>query len=131
LDPIPDDVKRFIDGCIETVDQVEILSVLSGQPELVWEAASLAREAEVAAANVAAELAALHARGLLAAEKRGAGTVYRYGPATEELAGLVARLLEVYRERPVSAIKAIYARPKDAIRRGPRDRGLAPPGQAG
>jgi hypothetical protein len=52
----------------------------------------------------------------LAAEKRGTDWVGRHGPHTPELADQVGRLLQLYRERPVTMIKMIYARAKDPLR---------------
>jgi hypothetical protein len=65
---------------------------------------------------VAAHLTALHARGLLAVDGRGADCVARHGPHTAELSDQVNRLLHFYRERPVSMIKMIYDQAKSPLR---------------
>jgi hypothetical protein len=65
---------------------------------------------------VAAHVAALHARGLIAARKLGADVLGRYGPRTPELEALVGKLLQLYRERPVSMIKMVYDRARDPLR---------------
>ena len=115
MEPIPEEVKRFADANIESIDQLEILRVLGETPGKEWDAAALAAAVQAEPKAVAAHLAALHGRGLLAAEKRGADWVGRYGPQTPELADQVGRLLQLYRERPVTMIKMIYARAKDSL----------------
>jgi len=77
---------------------------------------ALAGEVQAPPEAVTRHLAALQARGLLAAESREAGAEYRYGQNTPELAALVDRLLQLYRERPVTMIKLVYARAKDPLR---------------
>jgi nitroreductase len=65
---------------------------------------------------MAGPLAALAARGLVAAERRGADPVWRYGPATPEHHEILGRVLRCYRERPVSMIKLVYAQAADPLR---------------
>jgi hypothetical protein len=112
----PDEIRRFLDGYIESIDQLEILRLLGENPQREWPAAALAAEVQAEPAEVAAHLAAMRGRGLLAAETRGAETVGRYGPATPELNDLIGRLLQHYRERPVSMIKLVAARARDPLR---------------
>jgi hypothetical protein len=116
VESFPNEVRRFLDGNIESIDQLEILRLVGENPSREWTVAALAAEVQAEPAAVAADLAAMRARGLLAAETRGAGVVGRYGPATPELAGLIGRVLQNYRERPVSMIKLVYARAKDPLR---------------
>jgi hypothetical protein len=112
----PDDIRRFIDSHIESVDQLEILRVLGENPAREFCPADLAAEVQADPAAGAAHLAAMHGRGLLAVEVRGGETITRYGPATPALAELVGRLLQLYKERPVSMIKLVYERAKDPLR---------------
>jgi hypothetical protein len=116
VDFFPDDVRRFIDGWIESVDQLEILRLLSDRPGTLWDAETVARELTTDAATAGAELRTLHGRGLLRSERRGADAVYGYAPSPADVAAKATRVLDFYRERPVSVIKAVYARPKDSIR---------------
>jgi hypothetical protein len=106
----PDDVRRFIDGWIDSVDQLEILRLLADHPETAWDASAVARELPAAAAPAAA-LGVLHDRGLLTAERRGAAVVYRHDPDAA-VADQLSRVLHFYHERPVSVIRAVYTRSK-------------------
>ena len=115
-DPFPEDVCRFLDSNIESIDQLEILRVLGEGPDREWTAAALAEEIQGPPAGMAAHLAALGGRGLVAAESRGGEAVCRYAPATPQVDAMVKRLLQCYRERPVSMIKLVYARAADPLR---------------
>lgn len=111
MDPVPDDVKQLIAGTVDSIDELEILRVLSESPDAAWDVDSLLRAADAEPATVAAAadvLAALCTRGLLSAEEADGRTRYRYGPVTREKAAAMTRLLALYRERPVSTIKAVY-----------------------
>ena len=115
LEPIPEDVRQFLDRSIESIDQLEVLRVLGDDRAAEWTVAKLGEVVQGDPAAIGGHVAALHARGLLAAEKRGADWVCRYGPR-DDLEPQVARLLQCYRERPVSMIKLVYARAKDPLR---------------
>lgn len=116
MDPLPPEVKRFVEAHIDSVDQLEILRVLGEDPAREWRADELAREVQVQAPAIGSHLAALRARGLLVLSTRDADNFCRYGPATPELESMMARLLQVYRERPVTMINLVYARAREALR---------------
>lgn len=107
MEPIPEVVRRFAEN-IESIDQLEILRVLRENPKKEWDSASLAAATQAEPSVVVAHLSAMHARGLLAAERRGADWSARHGPHTAELTEQVNLLLQLYRERPVSMIRLIY-----------------------
>lgn len=117
MEPLPDDIRRFLDWNIETIDQLEVLRVLGEKSDREWTAALLAAEVQADPQLVAAHAAALQGRGLLTAQQRGADLVIRYGARTPELQHLVDRLLQLYRERPVTMIKMVYERAKDPLRK--------------
>jgi hypothetical protein len=116
MEPLPEDVIRFLDSHVESIDQLEILRLLGESPDREWAVAALAKEIQSPADKVSADLAALAGRGLVGTELRGRETVCRYNPANPELNGQVQRLLQLYRERPVSMIKLVYARAADPLR---------------
>ncbi len=116
MDPLPEEVKRFMEANIDSVDQLEILRVLGEDPHKEWNAADLAREAQTPPETIGPHLAALQARNLLAIQVRESGLFCRYGPGTPELEERMHRLLQVYRERPVTMIKLVYARARDPLK---------------
>ena len=117
MEPLPDDIRRFLDENIETIDQLEVLRVLGEKPDREWPAALLAAEVQADPQLVAAHVAALQGRGLLTSFQRGTELIARHGARTPELQVLVGRLLQLYRERPVTMIKMVYERAKDPLRK--------------
>jgi DNA-binding transcriptional ArsR family regulator len=113
---LPDEVKQFIEGNIDSVEQLEILRVLGEDRSREWAASDLARVSQARPEAVGAHLSALQGRGLLVVVARGTDLFCRHGPATPELEAMVSRLLQVYRERPVTMINLIYDRAKDSLR---------------
>lgn len=116
MDPFPDDVLRFLDSNIESIDQLEILRVLAEQANDEWSANNLAQKIQAGAPATIAHLTAMQARGLLAVEVRDEAVYARYGPSTPELDKRIVAALASYREKPVSMIKYVYARAAESLR---------------
>ncbi|HEY7331087.1 MAG TPA: hypothetical protein VH592_25850 [Gemmataceae bacterium] len=116
MNPLPEEVKRFLETNIDSVDQLEILRVLGEDPDKEWPAVDLAREVQSAPQSINAHLNALHARGFLLVDKRESDLFCRYGPHSPDLVGRTAQLLQVYRERPVTMIKLVYATARDPLK---------------
>jgi len=115
VDPFPEEVGRFLDANVEAVEQLEILRLLGEDPHREWSAADLGREVQVTPQVLAAHLAALQGRGLLQTITREANLFCCHCPATPELDGLLRRLLQVYRERPVTTINRVYSRARSML----------------
>jgi len=109
VDPLPEDVARFLDDHIESIDQLEILRVLGEDREREWDSADLAGEVQAEPAAIRTHLTAMQSRGLLRTTTRGVGLSCRYGTGTPELEKIVGRLLQMYKERPVTMIKMVYS----------------------
>ena len=114
-DPLPDDVRRFLDENIESLEQLEILRLLSEDLGREWTAAELGSEIQTEPADAAAHVTALANRGLLTATS-GGGATARHGTRSPELDASLARVLTAYRERPVSMIKLVYARANERLK---------------
>ena len=104
----PEDVRRFLDEYVESIDQLEILRLLWEKPDTDWSAPALSVEVQAEPAAVTVHLTV--------SADRGAGLVYRYGPRNPELERRLQTMLQHYRERPVSMIKLVVARSKDPLR---------------
>ena len=115
MEPIPEEIKRFLDEHVESVEQLEMLRVLQEDPERLWTAANLAKEIQTTPEGAAAHLHALQARGLLSTTPHEGQVAARHGPRAE-LAEPLAHLLKLYRERPVSMIKLVYARINERLK---------------
>ena len=116
MDPLPEEVKTFLEANIDSVDQLEILRVLGEDPQKEWCADDLAREVQTSPQTIGSHLSLLQARGLLTLETREGKLLSRYGPNTPELAERAAHLLQIYRQRPVSMIKLVYASARDPLK---------------
>jgi hypothetical protein len=115
MDPIPEDIVRFMHGNIDSLEQLELLRVLSEQPEREWEVGSLGRQAQ-AGPQVAVHLTALSSRGLVTVIAVGEKTSYRHGGDSPALNEMLTRFLQIYKERPVSMIRLVYAQATDPLR---------------
>ena len=80
-----------------------------------WTAAQVSTELYTSLASAADRLADLRARGLLVLEPTSPPR-FHYGVASEDACGIVNLLAETYRERPVTVIALVFAKPQDAIR---------------
>ena len=115
-DPLPDDVRRFLDENIESLEQLEILRLLSEAPDRECTAAQLAAEIQAEPSAAAAHLSALAGRGLLILSGSGTDAVARHGTRAPELGERLGRVLAAYRERPVTMIKLVYARANERLK---------------
>jgi hypothetical protein len=115
LDSIPEEILKFLGEHIESVEQLEILRILGEHPDREWNAATLQAEVQTKPQVLASHLTALESRGLLTGGKREADSYWKHGARTPELAALVSRLLELYRQRPVTLINLVYAKAKDPL----------------
>lgn len=116
VDPLPEEVKRFLEANIDSVDQLEILRVLGEDRQKEWSATELARQVQTQPQAIGSHLTALHARELVVLTMRGTDLFCRYGPGTPELEDKVNQLLQVYHERPVTMIKLVYARAREVLK---------------
>jgi hypothetical protein len=110
----PADIKQFIADNIDTVAQLELLLLLRNAPARAWSAEEAGAALYAAANVIALQLADLRSKKLLAAGPQ--EQTFTYQPETAELSQLVDRLAEMYRERRVAVITAVYTKPVDKIR---------------
>ena len=110
---IPEDVRRFLLQCIDSVEQLEVLLHLYRTPEQSWSADSIALALYSNPASIARRLAGLHSNGLLT---QTSSSDYRYQPKTGELDLTVSQLAETYRQRRVAVITVIASKPMENVR---------------
>ena len=92
-----------------------MLLALAADGARAWTAAAVAAEVRGNAASVAGRLEDLVASGLVAREGDAGDGRYRYAPKNATLRAATTGLAEMYRTKPVSLVKAIYARPPAAV----------------
>ncbi len=110
---IPEEVRRFLLQCIDSVEQLEVLLLLYRTPERVWSPEAVAQALYSNTGSIARRLAGLHVSGLVASAE---SPSYRYQPSTAALGGTVTLLAETYRERRVAVITVIASKPMENVR---------------
>ncbi len=109
---ITPELRQFINRCVSSVEQLEILRLLSSQPGRAFTVADVFREVRSSEKSIEASLEGFCRSDLLTAEP---GGQYRFNPKTPELGQAVAELMRTYRERRVAVIELIYSKPGDTI----------------
>ena len=114
MDPIPTSVKEFLYAHIDSIDQLEILRLVTDS-QIDRSASVLAQELQIPVTSVASHLSAMAAKGLLTIVATDPLTC-KQGAKSSTLDGHIERLMKTYRERPVSLIRLVYDRPKEQRR---------------
>jgi predicted transcriptional regulator len=112
-DELPRAVTEFIRRYVSSVEQLEILLLLRGDPERAWTADEVARELATQSESAFRRLDQLAAARLLVTSD---GT-YRYEPDSRVLAEDVEQVADTYARRRHRVITAIFSDPRDPARR--------------
>jgi DNA-binding IclR family transcriptional regulator len=107
-DPIPSDVRRFLQLSSITIPHVEMILLLGREPAIGWAPADIARRLYVTAARASELLAQLETLGVVE-RTGGAPDSFCYRPATPELALLLDQLDAVYSKDLVAVTKLVHA----------------------
>ena len=105
-------LRQFIAQHIRSVEQIEVLCLLSTEPEKAWTVDEVFRAIQSTRKSIAVCLEEFSQRGLLASQR---AETYRLSPETPELTQRVAELTAAYRERRVAIIQTIYGKPSEAV----------------
>jgi hypothetical protein len=109
------ELDKFIAAEIQSLEQLEILLLLSGNPHRWWTAESVYEVVKSSLPSVKDRLREMLTRGLLRQEAGHSGTRYQFAPDNPELWKIVSDLREAYKERSVKVVQAIYSKPPDAV----------------
>jgi hypothetical protein len=125
---IPDDIRRFILGSIESVPALEALLLMHRDPEREWTASNLAAALYMEPPRIGSILADLVVRGLCRRRDDGEAR-YSALPSTSELARRLDQLADVYAHHLIAVTNLIHSRPRTNARsfagtegEGPSDR---------
>jgi len=102
----PAEVQRLIDEVLASMDHVDVLLQLHATPNENASVDELASRTRLDRASIARVFDDFEAAGILRSAEDG----YRYTPKSKDLSAVDA-LEEMYRTRPVTLIRALYARP--------------------
>lgn len=115
MEPISEDVRRFLQTQIASVEQLEVLRVIAEDPQREFSDDELRRLAQVSAEAIHPHLRTMNERGLLRTRSADTRMYAQYGPHTTKLAEQIGQLLEVYRRHPVTMIRLVYKRSTAAL----------------
>lgn len=104
--------RELIQRHLATMDHVEVLAVLRGDPTQSFALQALVDQIRKPETLVAACLDALVAAGLAARLSNGE---YRYAPHDPALDGTAEDVVRLYNERPVTLVRLLYERPPTAV----------------
>jgi len=111
-EPLSPDLLQFIARYIHSVEQLEILCLVSSAPSRPWTVAEVFHEIQSSEKSVTASLRKFEQDGFLKAKENG---TFNFSPATPALTDLVHELSRLYRERSVAIVESIYRRPLQPI----------------
>ena len=114
FDHIPVDVKQFIVSHINSIEQLEILVLLT-ESKRAWSVTDLADKICTTVDSAKNRIESLKSAGLVSVSPVNP-QAYVYQPRTHEVDAMVANLLKEYRERRISIINFIYSQPIQNIR---------------
>ena len=108
------ELDAFIAAEMKSLEQLEILLLISGNPHKWWSAVTVYEVVKSNPTSVATRLDELTARGVLRKES-GTESRYQFSPEDPAVWKIVTELREAYKERPVKVVQAIYSKPPDAV----------------
>jgi predicted ArsR family transcriptional regulator len=106
---IPEDVERFIQAYIDSVEQLDVLLHLEKNNSSKLTATAIASALYSNAQAIEMRLRKLTADGLVSVSED-AERAYRYRPDSPVKDAMVKQLSRIYQERPVAVITAILSR---------------------
>jgi hypothetical protein len=112
---LPESVQKLIETHIKSVEELEVLLLLSAEPSKSWTPGEVFRTIQSNLNSIELKLAKLSSQGLLSSTK-GTEMLYSYSSKTPELDAAVRSLREAYKVRPTRVIELIFANPNSQIR---------------
>jgi hypothetical protein len=105
---IPKELIDFIGARIQSVEQIEILSLFVENPSRLWSFQEVFRSIQSTEKSVQESLEYFVGQKLIGTDQEGC---FRFMPDGSDLTRLSIDLIKIYRERRVSVIELIYRRP--------------------
>ena len=113
--PIPDDIRRFLLDCIDSVPALEALLLMRRDPDREWTITHLAAALYMEPRRLGPIVADLVARGLC--RSRGASEArYAAMPSTSEVGRRLDQLADIYAHHLVAVTKLIHSKPRASVR---------------
>ncbi len=111
---IPARVVRFLETCIDSIEQLRVLLLLHSCPSREWTVTEMTAELRSSEASIAKRLDDLYQRKVLDRPVDPAAR-HRFNPITTELRDVIAELAHENEVRPYRLIDAIYSKPDKGL----------------
>jgi hypothetical protein len=106
------ELRHFIGTYVHSVEQLEVLRLLSENPAKWWTVPEVYRQIQSSEKSVGECLESFQSAGLLDYQP---ASGYLFSPRKSAETQRIAELVKAYHERRVSVIECIYRKPADAI----------------
>ena len=113
---LPDSVKQFLSRYIRSLEQLELLLLLRGQPDRPWTVAQAYEVIRSTHRSLQTGLELFASEGFFA-EEQGPPPAFRYAPRNDELRAAVEQIAASYRISRVRVIEAIFAPEIDPVQK--------------
>ena len=107
-------LEKFIAREIGSLEQLEILLFVSGNPHKWWTVQDIYNVVKSSPASVTDRLNEMVDRGFVRKETD-SETRYQFAPTDENVWNITSELRTAYKEKSVKVVQAIYSKPPDAV----------------
>ena len=114
INPLPDQVDRFLARFVHSIEYLEILLHLAERPEQGFTIDELVGAMYTTPASVQRRLDKMVMDGMVTVTEA-SNPLYTFAPSNRDMVPLVAEVTRVYRERRVAVITRIASRPMDNV----------------
>lgn len=105
---ISDEIRQFIFGHIDSVEQIEVILCMRNHPDRWWSIQAMTDELRSSYKSIANRISILRRMQLLE-QSQETPVTYRYQPRSPKLASLVDELAETYRVRRHKVMELVYS----------------------
>lgn len=112
----PDSARQFLSRYIHSLEQLELLLLLQGQPDRVWTVSQVYEIIRSSQGSLQKGLESFVKEGFFV-EVEGTVPAFRYAPRSEELRREVEQIAASYRLSRVRVIEAIFAPEIDPVQK--------------
>lgn len=114
-DDLPQDIRQFLDACIDSIEQLQVLLLLNSNPDRSWSTTEIATELRSVDTAIEKRMADLYQRNILE-RKVELHDRHQFTPSSDRMRELVQGLAHQNQVRPYQVIDAIYSGPSKSIR---------------
>lgn len=110
---LPEEILKFLESSIDSVEQLRVLLLLHSDPEREWSTAEITKELRSADSSIEQRLNALYDREVLVRLLEPGR--HKFTPSSEEIRKNIQQLEQVNQSKPYRVIDAIYSRRANAL----------------